>query len=61
MACTEYGRAVDARTVDRWANEGLITRYKVGGMQWVRFDRDELDAVGAVPAPAEKTTERVEP
>lgn len=42
VACTDYGRRVDVRTVDRWANEGLITRYKTGGLQWVSFDRDEI-------------------
>lgn len=46
MACTSYGRRVDARTVDRWADRGLITRYKPGGLQWVRFDRAELDKMG---------------
>jgi hypothetical protein len=46
MACTAYGREVDPRTVDRWANEGRITRHKVGGLQWVRFDRAELDRIG---------------
>lgn len=33
---------VDVRTVDRWANEGLITRYKLRGMQWVRFSGAEV-------------------
>lgn len=35
---------VDTRTVDRWANEGRITRHKVAGRQWVRFRRDEIAA-----------------
>lgn len=47
MACTAYGREVNPRTVDRWADAGLISRTKVGGLQWVRFDRDELDQMGA--------------
>lgn len=51
MACTQYGRAVDERTVDRWARQGRITKIKVGGLQWVRFKRDELDRMGtATPA-----------
>jgi excisionase family DNA binding protein len=33
---------VNTRTIDRWANEERITRYKVGGLQWVRFDRHEV-------------------
>jgi excisionase family DNA binding protein len=33
---------VDVRTIDRWANDGLITRYKVGGLQWVRFKKSEI-------------------
>lgn len=41
----------DPRTVDRWANEGRLTRYKIGGLQHVRFSRAELDAMRA-PAPA---------
>ncbi len=46
---------VRPRTIDRWANEGRITRYKVDGMQSVRFARDELDqliqpSTGSVPA-----------
>lgn len=36
---------VDVRTVDRWANDGLITRYKLGGMQWVRFMPSEIEAM----------------
>ena len=36
---------VDPKTVDRWANEGLVTRYKLGGFQWVRFDRDQVAAM----------------
>lgn len=55
MACTAYGRVVGERTLDRWANEGLVTRYKVGQLQWVRFDRDELTAMatgGRIGEPA---------
>lgn len=51
MACTAYGRVVNPRTVDRWADAGLITRTKVGGLQWVQFDRDELDRMGAGQVP----------
>jgi excisionase family DNA binding protein len=36
---------VDVRTIDRWANEERITRYKVGGLQWVRFKRSEIEAM----------------
>jgi len=36
---------VDIRTIDRWANEGRLTRHKVGGMQWVRFQRAEVLAM----------------
>jgi hypothetical protein len=57
MACTPYGRVVNPRTVDRWADRELISRYKVGGLQWVRFDRAELDALvkdGAVPKEPKK-------
>lgn len=56
MACTAYGRPVGPRTPDRWADEGRITRQKVGGLQWVRFDRDELNAlVDARPLSAKRT------
>lgn len=49
---------VDVRTVDRWANRGLITRYKVGGLQWVRFDAYEVGLMrepetGTVSSPGE--------
>lgn len=43
---------VDVRTIDRWANEERITRYKVGGLQWVRFKRSEVEAMRA-PAPTD--------
>jgi hypothetical protein len=33
---------VDVRTIDRWANDGRITRYKIGGLQWVRFLEAEI-------------------
>lgn len=36
---------VDVRTIDRWANEGRIPRYKVGGMQWVRFREADIRAM----------------
>ena len=45
MACTTYGRTVNPRTVDRWADAGRIARTKLGGLQWVRFRRAELDAL----------------
>lgn len=51
MACTEYGRTVNPRTVDRWADAGLITRTKLGNLQWVRFDREELNRMGAGQVP----------
>jgi len=41
---------VDVRTIDRWANEHRITRYKIGGMQWVRFKRSEIEAM-VTPVP----------
>lgn len=53
---------VDVRTVDRWANEGLITRYKLRGMQWVRFSGAEVarmraaEIAEAVPAPGSNAT-----
>jgi hypothetical protein len=47
MACTAYGRKVNPRTLDRWADRELITRQKVQGLQWVRFNRAELDALAA--------------
>lgn len=36
---------VNPRTIDRWATEGRITRYRADGMQSVRFRRDEIDAM----------------
>jgi excisionase family DNA binding protein len=47
---------LDARSVDAWANAGKITRYKVGGMQWVRFDRAEVLAMRA-PVPTDPFAE----
>jgi len=41
---------VNERTIDRWANEHRITRYKIGGMQWVRFKRSEIEAM-VTPVP----------
>ena len=32
----------DMRTIDRWANQGRLTRYKRGGLQWVVFSRAEV-------------------
>lgn len=46
---------VDVRTIDRWANGGLITRHKIGGLQWVRFKRSEvLDMLKPQPTIVEK-------
>jgi excisionase family DNA binding protein len=39
-----YAR-VDVRTVDRWANQGLIQRYRAEGVQSVRFKRSEAEAL----------------
>jgi len=36
---------VDARTIDRWASAGRITKHRVAGIQSVRFSRAELDAL----------------
>jgi excisionase family DNA binding protein len=36
---------VNVRTIDAWANAGRIDRHKVGGMQWVRFNRDQVLAM----------------
>lgn len=38
-------RVKSERTIDRWAEEGKITRYKADGLQSVRFKRSELDAL----------------
>lgn len=37
----------DVRTIDRWANEGRLVRYKRGGLQWVAFKRTEVLAMVA--------------
>lgn len=39
------------RTIDRWADEGRLTRYRADGLQSVRFRRSDLDALFK-PAPA---------
>lgn len=36
---------VNVRTIDRWADDGLLTEYKVGGLQSTRFKRADLDAM----------------
>lgn len=36
---------VSMNTIDRWARDGRITRYRVEGMRSVRFKKDELDAL----------------
>jgi excisionase family DNA binding protein len=40
---------VKPRTIDRWAAVDKIRKYKIDGLQSVRFDRDELDRL-VVPA-----------
>lgn len=46
---------VHARTIDRWADEGKLTRYRVAGHgRRVYFDTDELEKLSA-PVP-ERTT-----
>lgn len=47
---------VDPKTVDRWANEERVTRYKVGGLQWVRFDREQVLAMRRPVAEGPGTT-----
>lgn len=42
LEAAEYLR-VRPRTIDRWVAEGRLTRYKLKGLQSVRFDRAELD------------------
>jgi len=34
---------VSERTVDRWADEGRLTRYRAEDMQSVRFKASEID------------------
>jgi excisionase family DNA binding protein len=46
---------VHVRTVDKWADEGRITRYKVEGIQSVRFKREELDALMVPEVTVEST------
>jgi excisionase family DNA binding protein len=41
----QYCRVRSERTIDRWAEEGRITRYRAEGLQSVRFKRAELDAL----------------
>lgn len=36
---------VSERTIDRWADDGLLQEYKVGGLQSTRFKRADLDAM----------------
>jgi hypothetical protein len=47
---------VDPKTVDRWANDGHIDRYKLGGLQWVRFDREQVLAMRRPVAEGPGTT-----
>lgn len=51
MACTVYGRAVGVRTIDRWIRLGMVEATKLGGLQWVRVDRDDLTALAAAGWP----------
>ena len=47
---------VTERTLDRWAEAGRLTRYRVEGIQSVRFARAELDAlIVAEPAAGPET------
>lgn len=48
---------VNVRTVDKWANDGRITRYRIGGLQWVRFNRSEVLAMMEPVPVAEPTDE----
>lgn len=45
---------VHVRTVDKWANEGRITRRKVGGLQWVRFSLLEIMAMRDLKTPEDE-------
>lgn len=36
---------VSTRTVDRWANEKRITRYRQAGLRGIRFKRTEVEAI----------------
>lgn len=36
---------VGSRTIDRYVDQGRITRYRIGDLRTVRFDREELDAL----------------
>jgi excisionase family DNA binding protein len=46
---------VNARTIDRWADEGRLTRHKADGLQSVRFRREELDALFTPEVPEPET------
>jgi excisionase family DNA binding protein len=36
---------VSTTTIDRWARDGKLTRFKVSGLRSIRFKREELDAL----------------
>lgn len=36
---------VSLRTIDRWTEAGDLTKYNVGGRQWVRYATAEIDAM----------------
>lgn len=36
---------VSPATVDRWTREQRLTKYKVGDLQSVRFDADQVDSL----------------
>lgn len=45
---------VNPRTIDRWADDPRVslTRHRLHGLQWVRFDLAELEAIRtAAPTP----------
>jgi excisionase family DNA binding protein len=43
---------VSVQTIDRWARDGMITRYSLPGGADYRYRRDELDALLAPEARA---------
>jgi excisionase family DNA binding protein len=43
-AAAEY-ISVSPKTIDTWAREGRLTKYKISGTRSVRFSRTDLDAL----------------